>query len=612
MQPSALVRPSQQQLQDMKPVDIFERRLAEERLHTDEGQAQAARLRLQFRAIMQQLQEETWVVKIRQLRFKNMNALKGEWCIDFTQPPFVNHGLFAITGPTGAGKTSLLDAICVALYHRTPRVEKLSKEYNPLMTKDTAECFAEVEFEVKQRVYRAYWGQYRARKQSHGKLQEAKVELVDVTDAGKVLEYKVKEKQKRIEAISGLDFERFTRSVLLSQGQFAAFLQAPSKDKAELLEQLTGTAIYSDISKRVHAQFTEIDRQYTLQKQHLMQGEEALLGDTRVSMENSYAALKTQSTVLMQQLEDLREDALRHVKQQQLAQQMQESVQRLQKALKSWSMHQAARQRLEDAKKALMIEPLLLTLHQAQQVQCAQKDQWKRLGQQLEEQQEKLLAQQALLKASQQQVQVASEAQLEQAPKIEAALVLDARIQQDTATAKQYQLRIQATQEKLTEIQHTLTHITAQQQQSQQRIDQQVQYMQRHPLDLDLRRDLPVLQEQYQHYQQVHAQQVAIQASAHHWQDQTQALQAQLLKTDATCTESRAHLALQLEQVEQLRAACDAMMDDEGYQQHLAQLQQLQAQQAHRATLVQLIRDIAHVEQLRDVNLQRCVFAAAI
>ncbi|RBP80639.1 hypothetical protein EBI01_19445 [Marinomonas rhizomae] len=187
-------------------------------------------------------------MKICKLRLKNLNSLKGEWEIDFTKAPFDDAGVFAIVGPTGAGKSTLLDAICLALYHETPRL-KVSPSQNDVMTRHTSECLAEVEFEIKGKGYRAFWGQRRARGQSDGKLQPMTCELCERD--GTIITTKIHEKIDKIADITGLDFSRFTKSMLLAQGGFSAFLNASANDRAELLEELTGTEIYGDVSKWV-------------------------------------------------------------------------------------------------------------------------------------------------------------------------------------------------------------------------------------------------------------------------------------------------------------------------------------------------------------------------
>jgi len=187
-------------------------------------------------------------MKILSLRFENINSLKGSWKIDFTEAPFDNNGLFAITGPTGAGKTTILDAICLALYHETPRLS-VSKKQNELMTRHTSHCMSEVEFEVKGQGYRAFWSQKRARNKLDGNLLEPVAELAKLD--GTIVSDKLRTVRTDISELTGLNFSRFTKSMMLSQGEFAAFLNAPANERAQLLEQLTGTEIYGDISKQV-------------------------------------------------------------------------------------------------------------------------------------------------------------------------------------------------------------------------------------------------------------------------------------------------------------------------------------------------------------------------
>ncbi len=199
-------------------------------------------------------------MKINSVRFKNINSLQGQWKIDFSQEPFIDNGLFAITGPTGAGKTTILDSICLALYQQTPRLGGINKSSNELMTRGTADCLAEVEFEVQGVGYRAFWSQRRSRNKVDGNLQDSIVELVRIDD-GKILASQVKKMAALVEEITGLDFARFTKSMMLSQGQFAAFLNAAANERAELLEELTGTEIYGLISERVHHKYSESKQQ---------------------------------------------------------------------------------------------------------------------------------------------------------------------------------------------------------------------------------------------------------------------------------------------------------------------------------------------------------------
>ncbi len=190
-------------------------------------------------------------MRILSVRFKNLNSLSGDWEIDFTHPDYCSDGLFAITGPTGSGKTTLLDAICLGLYGRTPRLDKVTKSSNEIMSRQAGECSAEVTFETQKGRYRCSWSQHRARRRPGGELQPARHEISDA-DSGKVLEAKMNSVGELVEKVTGMDYERFTRSMLLAQGGFTAFLQASPDKRSPILEQITGTEIYSRISERVY------------------------------------------------------------------------------------------------------------------------------------------------------------------------------------------------------------------------------------------------------------------------------------------------------------------------------------------------------------------------
>ncbi|HHO76561.1 MAG TPA: chromosome segregation protein SMC [Deltaproteobacteria bacterium] len=190
-------------------------------------------------------------MRILSVRFKNLNSLTGQWHIDFTRPEYLSDGMFAITGPTGSGKTTILDAVCLGLYGRTPRLDKVTKSSNEIMSRQSGECFAEVTFETHKGRYRCHWSQHRARKRPEGELQQPRHEVADA-GTGAVLESRIHQVAGFIEEATGMDFERFTRSMLLAQGDFAAFLLASVNERADILEQITGTGVYSLISMKVH------------------------------------------------------------------------------------------------------------------------------------------------------------------------------------------------------------------------------------------------------------------------------------------------------------------------------------------------------------------------
>lgn len=303
-------------------------------------------------------------MKILSLRLKNLNSLKGEWKIDFAAEPFAGSGLFAITGPTGAGKTTLLDAICLALYHRTPRMSTLSASGNELMTRHTADCLAEVEFEVKGQGYRAFWSQRRARDKVDGALQAPKVELARIAD-GEILTDKIREKESLTAELTGLDFERFTKSMLLAQGGFAAFLEANANQRAELLEELTGTEVYGQISQQVYERTKAAEQALNLLKSRA-QGMELLDEAQRAELQAEHQRLSQEEAPLLARQQALQAQRRWREALQQAEQQREQARLGLERAQQARRDAAGELQRLAASEPAARLQPLYLAWQQVQ------------------------------------------------------------------------------------------------------------------------------------------------------------------------------------------------------------------------------------------------------
>ena len=220
-------------------------------------------------------------MKILTIRLKNLTSIEGTFEVDFTAEPLRSAGIFAISGPTGAGKSTILDALCLALYDKTPRFaasgENLylsdvgenqvnQSDVKNILRRGTGEGFAEVDFiGITGRRYRSRWSVRRARSKATGSLQPQTIQVTDL-DKEEELQGTKTELLNQLVALVGLTYEQFTRTVLLAQNDFATFLKSRESAKAELLEKLTGTEIYSRISREIYARSKAADEAMNLLK----------------------------------------------------------------------------------------------------------------------------------------------------------------------------------------------------------------------------------------------------------------------------------------------------------------------------------------------------------
>ena len=242
-------------------------------------------------------------MKILRIAGKNLASLAGEFEVDFEREPLASSGLFAISGPTGAGKSTLLDALCLALYDATPRLLKTragnqvpdvgadtvqAHDRRTLLRRGVAEGYAEVDFIGNDGIaYRARWSVRRSYNKATGALQGVNMslhKLPELAALGNTKTETLLEIEKRI----GLSFEQFTRSVLLAQNEFSAFLRTDDNERGELLETLTGSAIYSDISRRAFERW-RVEQEAMRRLAGRLQDQAPLAPDLRITLDEEHA-----------------------------------------------------------------------------------------------------------------------------------------------------------------------------------------------------------------------------------------------------------------------------------------------------------------------------------
>ena len=297
-------------------------------------------------------------MKILAIRLKNLASLAGPFEIDFTAEPLASAGLFAITGPTGAGKSTLLDALCLALFGAVPRLGDTGQAKMPdadsdisigdprtLIRRGTGGGYAEVDFVgVNGRRYRARWEANRARDKASGKLQNSRQSLIDL-DSDQLLASQKTEYKTQLELALGLNFEQFTRAVLLAQSEFSAFLKANDNERSELLEKLTDTALYTQLGRRAFDKAKDA-RDAHKQLQDQATGLVPLAPEARAELDQQLAEaqqhLKTQQAQLKQlELQHTWLKELREWQERQLS-----ATEQLQQAQQLWDSQGQQRQDL--------------------------------------------------------------------------------------------------------------------------------------------------------------------------------------------------------------------------------------------------------------------------
>ncbi len=244
-------------------------------------------------------------MKLQKLTIHNIASIEDA-VIDFEAKPLSSSEVFLITGKTGAGKSTILDSICLALFATTPRLENTNMQGDlpdgevdvkiddprQLMRKNTSEAFVQLTFVGNNGVhYEATWSVKRARNKVDGKIQSKSWQLMNLDT--KYTLTKDKEISAEINNAVGLDFKQFCRTTMLAQGEFTRFLNSEDKDKADILEKITGVDVYSKIGVKIYNVTNEKKRVWEEQK-HRVEETHTLSKEEIEEKENQLKTLDSQ------------------------------------------------------------------------------------------------------------------------------------------------------------------------------------------------------------------------------------------------------------------------------------------------------------------------------
>ncbi|WP_374363308.1 AAA family ATPase [Pseudoduganella danionis] len=381
-------------------------------------------------------------MRILRIAGKNLASLADEFSVDFEQAPLAASGLFAISGPTGAGKSTLLDALCLALYDATPRLLRVAgrnyladvgnetittQDTRNLLRRGAAEGYAEVDFVGSDGAsYRARWSVRRARTRAEGALQPTAMTLHRLP-ALQPLGHTKTEVKGEIEKRIGLSFEQFTRAVLLAQNEFSAFLKAEDNERGELLEKLTGSAIYSEISMRAYARAKQ--EQEALQRLNdRLADQKPCSAEQRQELESQHAAALAAQQELELRTAALEQQLQWHQQAQRLAEAEQQAT--LACAAATAAIDAAAPQRagLAQLDAIQPARPLAAECQRLTQESARTSEQIAALAVQAQQAAAALVQHQSAQHSANVQLQSAEQAQRDAAPQLDQAKALDARI----------------------------------------------------------------------------------------------------------------------------------------------------------------------------------------